>query len=1314
MSKTDLTAVSLSLGKCCLMGFVSIILLAGIGLTWANEVTPATGSTSPLGLKKLASAGKRVGWAALKGVATADYRAYDLEDLLPLEQVYLPKIALPAERHPSLLFSEDQKDLIRQRISREPYARWWQHILQNANSSLVTNLSDPHLEESKRAVAAKSCAFAYLVTRELSYLEKAREGLLHISAPPAVTTPEGGKTGVGWGDWVRASSLMLIYCVAYDLVAEDLSPTDRLLVAEKIAAETDQLYRNLKFAPPNNHKILMAAAVGTAALTLSSYGQGEAQAWLDAAMTNLRSGLAQIDEDGSYREGFYYAGYIARVLFPFILYLDRTTGHNLFRHRRLESLVQWIIRAGKPDGSIPLFDDAWQESRIYLPILVGQSQLGGVARWIYERERRVASGLLREVEFICAFDDRVLPEPPPWERTAFFPDGGMVVFGDGWASDGIYLLLLGEGEKALASGHEHLDPGHFILQAYGQDMLIDAAAGPRGASSDGRSWYLSSEGHNMLLVDGKGPSGNPFSGDPSGGQLLHCFRTPQISGAAVRTRYRGTEIQRTVHFLGHRYFLIFDQLSSPDAHEYELALHGLGEAFMQGPEKVSWSTAPTRLEVDFLSPEKDPLDISLRTGQHSPIWKQKKSHTYIRAKKTRCREAQFVTLLLPQGGERCQLKSADIPVASSSRAQVREISGEAMSGARHLVIAAEGGMTTAEGVTTDALICVTGFGADGAKQFFINGQGTLYAHLSDTCYISDSPITVSMVTEGSRWSGYVDAGEREVTILLDIGFDPGHVRFGQFPLEYEYRHGKVKLHLAGSGPLELGDGPPQVFTPQGSRDHYPFLEQLAWQDAPMARWEELSPEGQFLAQIQAMDVAREQVNGPLRKLSQRLGLGPDGLDRALGLTTGLAHKAYDPHNWARLNVPEHLEGTSTWGGVELYYYQDGYLTEEGLRLERLEGQLDTKGRTSVKVGHYSPYPEVKYERLSLNLGTISLATSLERIQDQRRHQFSAFHRPGGMVWGVQGYTHKGSDVYGIDLLLRGPSLTAEASQYRGAGESPGRRVLLSHRGRIFSPQAEFVDPGSAGGKNFRVSWASTPLSDFTWDFSSLLVHRSGQTKVLELSNTVSGLGENLGGQWYSVYQNSHGIRGSGKLHWKGDSARLTLGIAYDEQRRPLITQEVLSLQRDWGWWISTATSVSHEHSAPEGRDRVRMALSAHLMPTGTTRIHLRLEGNSRESRRVTWGLAMDRWGSISWGGGWHRLWTPLGERYSQVSAHASWRTSTGRGIRGRAEVQLISKDRVESYEIEIQQLGHPCSPGLLLSKDPLMGIRNDGFLKFLF
>jgi hypothetical protein len=1303
-----------SSGKWWVTGLASLILLSGSSSTRAEEYS-STGEPASTGvLRKLFSAAGRAGQTALGSIATGDYRAYGLADFLPLEEVFLPGIALPAEQHPCLLFSENQKDLIRQRTLREPYARWWRTILQRAESSLTKDLSDRRLDESLRATAAKSCAFAYLITGELSFLDKARQGLLHISPPPAVTTPEGGKTGQGWGDWIRASALMLIYCVAYDLVAEDLSAQDRRLVTEKLAAEADQLYKNLKFAPPNNHKTIMAVAVGTAALTIPAYGSGEPQVWLDAAMGNLRSGLAQIDRDGSYREGVFYAGYISRLIFPFALYLKKTTACDLFEHRRFQDLTQWLIRIGKPDGSIPLFDDTWQKQYHFLPILVGHSRLGGIARWIYERQPAAAGEQLNEVEYICAFDDRVPPQPPPWERTTFFPDGGMAVFGDGWSASGIYLLFLGEGKKALASGHEHIDPGNFVLQAHGQDLIIDTGYGPKGRISAGRSWYLGAEGHNMLLVDGKGPNMNPFSPDQRGGQLVNCFRSTKISGAAVRTRYRGTEIQRTVHFLGQRYFLIFDRLESAEPHNYQLVLHGMGKAQLEEPERVSWSPGTGKLQVEFLSPEKSPTQISLRTGQNTPHYGSWETHTYIRTGKTRRKKAHFSTLLLPQRDELCKLECVDLPVISSGLAQAREISGEGLGGARHLLVATDGQRASAAGITTDGLVCVTGLGISGQREFFTCVQGTFYAHLTDTCYISDRPITVSMITETDRWSGHVDAGQEVVVIQMETGFDPGQVRFGQFPMDYEYRAGKVKLRLKGSGPLELGHGPPVIFTPQSSRDRYPFLEQLARQQEPMARYEELSPEQRFLTNRQALDITLEQMNKPVQKLSQKMGLGPDGLSKTLGLVTGLADQTYDPHNWARLNLPQHLEGQKSLPLVELSYTQQGRLTQNGWRMERLEGQLSRGSWGSVKVGQYSPFPEVVHRTLHLGLGSFSLATELERMEGAERKQFSAFHYRGPTTWGVEGYTQDGSDDYGIIFLARGPTLTAEVSQYRGPQGALGRRLFLSRSGPAFSPQAELLDQGAAGGKDLRVSWASVPMKGVVWEFSSLLGQISKDPYVREVNNRVLGRGKTLSGQLYSSYQNGLGSYGWATLLGQRGSSRWTLRASFHQQARPFIIEEFLSCQQDLGGWISSAASITHQHHSPVGNDAVHLALSAQLRAEKTTRFHLNLEGNSIQRRLVKWGLGVDFWGKIVWGCGWSRLWPPAGERRSQLSLHGAFTGWAGAGIKGRAELELTDEHRLEAYQIEIQQTGSPCSPGLLFSKSPLTGVRNDGFIRFRF
>jgi len=148
---------------------------------------------------------------------------------------------------------------------------------------------------------------------------------LSVSPPPHVVNLEGGEPGEVWGDFVAASETMLPYLVAYDIVAPELTTPEDRLIRHRLAAEAIQLYHYLPVATPNNHKTVMAVAVGAAALCLSPHEDYEIspERWMERAVETLEVGLSEISRDGSYKEGPYYATYIAQQTFAFFLFLKK-------------------------------------------------------------------------------------------------------------------------------------------------------------------------------------------------------------------------------------------------------------------------------------------------------------------------------------------------------------------------------------------------------------------------------------------------------------------------------------------------------------------------------------------------------------------------------------------------------------------------------------------------------------------------------------------------------------------------------------------------------------------------------------------------------------------------------------------------------------------------------------------------------------------------------------------------------------------------------------------------------------------------------
>ena len=140
---------------------------------------------------------------------------------------------LPAEQHPSLLFTADDIVVMKERIQREPYATWWQTVLTRAESTPAS-----FTEERSKARFAKSLAFAYLMTDDVTYADRAVEVLKEMQFPP-----RGGDLGEPHNE----GEVVAIYAVAYDMihsfVADDAASLEEIRTI--LAEEAQRLYEGI-------------------------------------------------------------------------------------------------------------------------------------------------------------------------------------------------------------------------------------------------------------------------------------------------------------------------------------------------------------------------------------------------------------------------------------------------------------------------------------------------------------------------------------------------------------------------------------------------------------------------------------------------------------------------------------------------------------------------------------------------------------------------------------------------------------------------------------------------------------------------------------------------------------------------------------------------------------------------------------------------------------------------------------------------------------------------------------------------------------
>ena len=732
---------------------------------------------------------------------------------------------LPAETHPSLLFTADDLPTLRDRIGREPYADWWRTVRERADS-VPSSLSG----ERQKVRFAKSAAFAWQITGDESYGRQAVDLLLDVRFPP-----RGGDLGEAHAEGEVAAQ----YAVAYDMIHEyAAADPDQLEAIRAILAEEAQrifegivvreinlglvtLKIRLHDTPDprnplrlilNNWHVRAYAGLGLAAMALSDHpgGANTPQEWADHAFDLVTRTLWQQidDEDGSWAEGPFYSRYAADVHLPWMYALRNLTGVDLFADPQVEAMHRWSLNLRLPSGRRPNIDDAHLDDAYghYLSAVYAD---GGVHRWDWEQnEDGPFTRGFNEMDAIAIYDDSVEARAPDHGPTVFMPGAGDAVFRSDWGPGATYLLLRGEHGSARLHGfsHEHPDETSFLLYAGGEMLALDAGY----INYENHLKVNQGHNHNLILVDGEGPPLLVVDGESIDGgndaYLQQTFTSGLVEYAEVRAGYAGADFLRSVMFVDGSYFVVVDEVRGDGAHTYEWRLHGhgggdSGGTYVRDGALARWTRPRAELLAFMAAPEG--AAFSEAEAIHSFDYLQESTHTVMRVEREG-RDVEFLSLLYPRPSSApepalSQVKTDHGRVARMELGDVVDLAWT-RGGDAGVRFAAPAGEVASDGRL--GLVRCEGTELAG----FSFQDGTRLEAGGESLFTASEPVDASLRLAPERVSGFLRGPDSGYEVALPMAGSLEGVTFSGELLGKSVEGDVLTLELAGEGTLEVSGG----------------------------------------------------------------------------------------------------------------------------------------------------------------------------------------------------------------------------------------------------------------------------------------------------------------------------------------------------------------------------------------------------------------------------------------------------------------------------------------------------------------------------
>lgn len=470
-----------------------------------------------------------------------------------------------------------------------------------------------------------TCAWAFAVTSEEKYAEKAREYLLgyaerytkypYHSANMGKRDDEPRSSGGHvMEQTLSEASWSLVVCEAYDLVrvSKFFSDEDHEKMRDGLFVplyENIEKHKSGKSNWQTYHNVAMfyiGAVIGDVSMMKQALEDPENGFFRQMDISVLPGGMWY---ENSWGYHFYPLEAVRRTTES-----ARRLGMDLYWIPQLKDMYTVALDYQMIDGTLPRFADA---VTIKIP--------GGRYETAYHQWKDPA--------FLS-----VLPDEPTWESVLYGRETGVEKTGD--VSTFKSVLKEGAGHAILrmngndgpssavltygpfGGGHGHFDKLSFVYYALGQEQGYD----PGRAKSQAyrlpvhKNWYRATTGHNTVLVDRQSQEGVE-------GELELFVENQHFAAAAanVDTAYEGIAHHRLL-LMRPSYLLVADVLNATDGmdHIFDWMYHNRGES-IESPHAQAEGDAPEGQGFEFIE--------SVRCGQTDEIIranvKQGNNHLHI-------------------------------------------------------------------------------------------------------------------------------------------------------------------------------------------------------------------------------------------------------------------------------------------------------------------------------------------------------------------------------------------------------------------------------------------------------------------------------------------------------------------------------------------------------------------------------------------------------------------------------------------------------------------------------------------------------------